>query len=160
MATMKAPQRTWTSQYKLAEECLLKHGIRGADAALAEFKKRELAPATSDTRGQLDGRGYAVQKQFSVLVSGLLPLSCSDDFTAKGLGKSATGCVFINDRIQKPGWTKSLARPLNHSSNGLSPISTTLCRLLDPESGFQQGGIGWMQTRRTDKFICARKANY
>jgi hypothetical protein len=36
----KQPQRTFTSQYKLAEECLVKHGIRGADAALAEFKRR------------------------------------------------------------------------------------------------------------------------
>jgi hypothetical protein len=50
--------------------------------------------------------------------------------------------------------------PLNHSSNGLSPISMALCRLLDPNSGFQQIGMRWIQTRTTDKFIRARKANY
>jgi hypothetical protein len=122
--------------------------------------RAEAPAAPVRTRSQLDGRWYAVQKQFSLRVSGLLPLSCSNDFTAKGLGKSATGCVFINDRIQKPRWMKPLARPLNHSGDGLSPISTTLRRLLDPNSGFQQGAIGWIQTGATDKFIRARKANY
>ena len=40
---MKQPQRTWTSLYRLAEECLVTHGIRGADGALKEFEKRARA---------------------------------------------------------------------------------------------------------------------
>jgi len=55
---------------------------------------------------------------------------------------------------------KLLTRPLYYGSNGLSPISVAARRLLDPDPGFQQGGIRRMQTRPTEKFICDRKANY
>jgi hypothetical protein len=47
----KQPQRTLTAQYKLAEECLVKHGIRGADAALADFKRRVGARYRSAVHG-------------------------------------------------------------------------------------------------------------
>src|SRR6516162_692831 len=63
---------------------------------------------------RLDGRGNAVEHQCPVLVSCLVPLSCPDDFTPDGLGKSTAWCIFINDGPQKPKWMKLLTRPPYH----------------------------------------------
>jgi hypothetical protein len=62
---VKHLQRTLSSQYQLAEKCLVKHGIRGADAALAEFKRRISARYKRAVRG--DRESYMDDAVFHLL---------------------------------------------------------------------------------------------